>query len=556
MGRHLEILLLYLKHSTHNITQLAQILAHTITTGLVHTTLTWNCLVRAYSKSPTPITAILIYNHFIKTTCISPDNHTYPALLKACSRLLSLPKGKEIHAHVTKIALDSDIYVQNSLIHFYGSTARVNDARRLFDTMPQRDLVSWNSVLATSIASPGLWVEALMLFKEMVFDNVGADDITMIILLSVCTQVEGIEYGRTIHGYVIKLGIRCTLNLENALLGMYAKGGDMGMALGLFFEMGERRDVVSYTILINGYVELGLVDPAREFFDQIVFKDLVTWNSMIHGYVKAKHPKEALELFKEMEIKMVKPDETTIVSVLAACANLSDLRYGRLVHRFILQRNIRLDVFLGTALIDMYCKCGSLEDAMAIFYGMDYRDVFAWTALITGFANYGQGNEALSLFKQMEKQGMVPNEATFVSVLMACSRSGMVKAGLYLFKRMVGFYKIKPKIEHFGCLADLLSRAGLLYEADDFIRTMPAEERLVAYKTLLSACINHFDFDLGKTVAKELMKLGPQSHRVYILLSNFYALAGQWAEVVEIRKLMKVFDMRKEVGISSIEQQS
>ncbi|KAA8514811.1 hypothetical protein F0562_017990 [Nyssa sinensis] len=515
MCSQLHMILVFLKRSgsAHSIKQIDQILAKAIRNGLIHTTPTWNCILRAYSNSPTPTKAILIYNHYIKS--IHPDNYTFPAILKACSRLSSLPKGKEAHAHITKVGLDNDMYSQNALIHFYGSTAQTTDARHLFDNMPQRDVTSWNTLLATYNNNPSSHIEALALFQNMLCEGIRADEITLVILLANCAQGRRIGYGRAVHANAIKGGFACNLNLENALQ--------------------------------------SLVDLARDIFDQMVDKDFVCWNSMIHAYVKAKRPEEALELFNKMGTEEVKPDETTIVSVLAACASLSDLQYGRQVHQFILRNNIRQDLFVGTALIDMYSKCGSLEEAMVTFYKMEYKDVFTWTTVIEGLANSGYTNEALRLFNQMEENGIKPNEATFVSVLAACRQSGMVDEGCFLFRRMVGFYSTQPKIEHFGCVIDLLSRAGLLNQAEEFIQIMRPGERLIAYKTLLSACMSYSKIDLGLEVADKLIQLDSQNHAVYTLLSNFYALAGQWTKVIEIRRIMKEFDMTKQPGISLIE---
>ncbi|XP_058102249.1 pentatricopeptide repeat-containing protein At2g22410, mitochondrial-like [Magnolia sinica] len=544
--------LLWFKHSTHNIKQLNQILAQTITAGLIRTIPTWNCIIRAYAKSPAPIQAILMYNHFMQCSSLLPDNHTFPALLKACGRLLSLPKGKEIHGYVVKVGLDSDVYIQNSLIHMYGVTIQIHDSRRLFDGMSQRDIVTWNSILAAYVANPSWQGEALVLYREMVFEGVEADEITMVILLSACTHLGALGYGRMVHVCMLKKGFVCVLNLDNALLGFYAKSEDMDAVFRLFGKMGPR-DVVSYTIVINGYVELGLVDVAREIFDRIPSKDIVLWNSMISGYVKVKRPQEALELFHKMEMEMIKPDEMTVVSVLSACSNLSNLQFGRWVHQIMHRIDIRMDVFVGTALVDMYAKCGSLEDAVRTFYKMKYKDVFTWTAVIVGLANSGHGKEALSFFSQMQTEGIEPTEVTFVAVLTACSHSGLVDEGCYWFDRMVGVYKIRPKIEHLGCIIDLLSRAGLLCQAEGLIRTIPDEDRMISYKTLLSACIKYADIGIGEKVAKKLIELDPQSHGVYVLLSNFYSLAGQWEDVMEMRRIMKELDLNKEAGISFVE---
>ncbi|XP_052181849.1 pentatricopeptide repeat-containing protein At2g22410, mitochondrial-like [Diospyros lotus] len=549
----MNVILLSLRESPHSIKQLDQILTQTITTGLILTTPVWNCILRAYSKSPKPTIAILIYNHLIRSNSIRPDNYTFPALLRACSCMPSLSKGKEIHAHIAKVGLDSDVYVQNAFIHLYGSTGQIVDAQKLFDKMSHRDLVSWNSLLAAYCSNSALQIKALALFKQMVYEGIGVDKFTLVIILSVLVEVRRAGYGAVVHGHVIKVGLACILHLENTLLNVYVKCGNMNAALKLYNEMGDRRDIVSHTVLINGYVEAGFVDSARDIFDWTIVKDKILWNSMIHGYVEAKRPRDALELFMRMENEMVRPDEMTIVSILAVCACSSNLQYGRLLHRLILRSNMTPDVFIGTALIDMYSKCGSLDEAMLTFYKMAERDVFTWTAAIAGLANYGYANEALKLFDQMEDRGVDPNEATFVSVLAACRQSGLVNEGCLLFGRMVRFYNIQPKVEHFGCLIDLLGRAGLVDKAEEFIKTMPLGERPIAYKTLLSACISYSKIDLGLKVVDELSRLGSNDHSVYILLSNFYALAGEWSKVADMRRNLKRFGLAKAAGISSLE---
>ncbi|KAG5562326.1 hypothetical protein RHGRI_005153 [Rhododendron griersonianum] len=273
---------------------------------------------------------------------------------------------------------------------------------------------------------------------------------------------------------------------------------------------------------------------------------------MISGYVESNHPNEALLLFEKMENEEVEPDEYTVVTILSTCACLSDLQYGRHIHRLILTKNMLHDVFVGTALIDMYSKCGSIVDAMATFYKMEEKDVFTWTTAIGGLANFGYVKESLELLNQMENEGVNPNEATFVSVLAACRQAGLVEEGCFLFSRLVRNYKIQPKVEHFGCLIDLLSRAGLVHQADEFIKAMDPGERLVGYKTLLSACMNYSKIDLVLKVADELYGLGSEDHAVRVLLSNFYALAGEWSKVEEMRRDMKFFGMLKEPGLSCI----
>ncbi|KAL5838955.1 hypothetical protein ACOSQ4_011563 [Xanthoceras sorbifolium] len=554
-SKDLHKIIVSLQKTAHDAKVIDQVHAQAITNGLIYVTPTWNCILRAYSKSSKPVKALRIYNYFFIKECSTyPDNYTYPPLLKACSCLLSLSKGSELHARVTKTGLIGDIYVQNALLHFYGRVSELTDARVLFDRMPYRDIASWNTLLGIYNNNPDSGTQVLILFKRLMREEIKADKITLVILLSACAREEELHCGEALHCYATKVGLECLLNLENALLEMYTNCGNMDAALTLFNQMVSTRDIVSYTILINGYVAMGSLDLAREIFDNISVKDSVLWGSMMHAYVKAKRPKTALELFEKMVDEGAIPDENIMVSIISACASSSDLQYGRQIHRFMLRKNISQDTFVKTALIDMYSKCGSLEEALVTFYKTDDKDIFTWTTMIEGLAKSGRGDKALRLFNQMERRGVMPNEATFVSVLAACSHSGLITEGCHLFGRMARVYSVQPKIEHFGCLIDLLSRAGLLYQAEEFIKIIPSEDKLIAYKTLLSACIKYSEFDLGKKVANDIMKLGSHCNATFILLSNFYALTGQWAEITGARRNMKQLDTRKKKpGTSAVE---
>lgn len=540
-----------LQNTAQIATVIDQFVAQAITTGpSLHSTPTWNSILRAYAKSPTPIKALRIYNHFLFTN--QPDKYTYPPLFKACSRLLSHSNGRELHAHVVKTGLDADIYVQNALLCLYGHVFGIRAARNLFDKMPERDIVSWNTLLGLYNNCKKSCARVLILFKRLICEDTRPDRITFVIVLSACARQVEIDCGRAVHCFVTKLGLECSINLENALLEMYTKSGDMDTALSLFNRMVSRRDALSCTIIMNGYVEMGLIDLARKIFDSVLVKDSVMWGAMIHGYVKAKRPEEALELFELMIGTGMVPDEKFMVGAISACASLSNVEFGRQVHQFINGNNICQDMFVKTALIDMYCKCGSLEEALIIFYKMsDEKDVFVWTTMIEGLANSGQGNRALGLFKQMQRQGVMPNEATFVSVLTACTHSGLITEGCQLFRAMATVYKIEPKIEHFGCLIDLLSRSGSLNPAEEFVEIMPCVDKLIAYKTLLSACVKYSEHNLGKRIANEIMKINTQDSATFVLLSNFYALTGQWSEANQLRRNMKQFDTNKKPGISA-----
>ncbi|XP_065847218.1 pentatricopeptide repeat-containing protein At4g14820-like [Euphorbia lathyris] len=525
-----------LKEASHNVRFVDQIVAQTITHSLnFNFNFNLNLLIRCSS----PTNSILLY---IRFPSIPPDHFTYPPLLKACSRLSSLSLAKQFHNHILKRGLLSHIYVHNSLIHFYTSVARFDHARLLFDTMPHRDIATWNSLMPAYKT----WPQTMLFFTSLMRDGcVRPDHITLLILLSACTQL---QYGTLIHACAIKLAFVSIQNVTNALINMYSKFKLMDAASILFYDLASRKDVVSYTVLINGYVDMGFIDLAAHIFHQILHKDIVSWNLMIHAYIKAKRPKDALQLFNRMDVM---PDQNTMVSLLAASATLSDLNYGRSLHVFINRNNVNQDVHLKTALIDMYFKCASVEEALVTFYKMERKDVVTWTAVIGGLSTHGYGKEALSLFNRMEEQGIHPNEATFISVLTGCSHSGLVKEGCLLFRRMAEVYKLQPNIEHFGCLIDALSRAGLLHEADEFIELLRMDERLTAYKILLSACINYSEFDVGKKVANQITDLSCETN---ILVSNLYAVAGQWTKVAKTRRSMKMkrLNVGKQAGVSSV----
>ncbi|KAG9439540.1 hypothetical protein H6P81_019705 [Aristolochia fimbriata] len=506
--------------------------------------------LRAYAKSPRPIEAIIVYNHLLNSTSFTPDNYTYPALLSACSSLRSLSTGRVIHGRLTKAGLASDLYIQNALIHVYGVLAELSDARRLFDLMGVRALDTWNSMLQAYGGDSASRLQVMILFKEMMAGGIGIDHITLLIVLSTCYRLGAVENVKIIHALVIKMGFLDQFKLENSLLNLYAKALDMDSASRLFAEMGPG-DLVSNTTMINGYVDSGSIDLAFELFESIPEKDLVVWNSMIGGYVKASQPMKALELFQIMEMKGFASDETTLVIVLSACSSLSNLTFGKFIHQFIHRRNMKVDIFVETALIDMYVKCGSMKQAVQIFSKMKDKDLFTWTTVIMGLGCHGYGKDAVRLFLQMHNDGVEPNEATLVAVLTACSHSGLTAECRYCITKMIEVCKVVPKVEHFGCVIDLLGRLGMLPEAEELIKVViPIQSRTIVYKALLSACVSHGDVGTGENVAKELREIGAYSHGVCVLLSNFYALAGKWDAVEEIRRTMKLRKHETCTGIS------
>lgn len=285
-------------------------------------------------------------------------------------------------------------------------------------------------------------------------------------------------------------------------------------------------------------------------------RNLVTWNSVINGFALNGRPNEALTLFREMmfEDECVEPDGFTMVSLLTACAELGALALGRRVHVFLFKKGLDFNAHVENSLIDLYAKCGRIDDAYKVFVDMcESRNVVSWTSLIVGLAMNGFGNEALEFFAVMEQERLVPTEITMVGVLYACSHCGLVDDGYRYFNRLKQQYNIVPKIEHYGCMVDLLGRAGLVEEAHNYIISMPMAPNAVVWRTLLGACAMHKTLALGEVAWAKLSELDPGHSGDYVLLSNLYASVGRWADVHKLRRNMLKSGVRKKPGHSLVE---
>ncbi|KAK1349191.1 Pentatricopeptide repeat-containing protein [Heracleum sosnowskyi] len=322
----------------------------------------------------------------------------------------------------------------------------------------------------------------------------------------------------------------------------------------MLFDVSLNRDVVTWNAVLNGYVKCGDVGSAKKLFDEMPERNAVSWSVMINGYVKVGCFKEALEIFNEMQRSGVRPNHAGIVGALSACGSLGALDQGKWIHAYVDRSKMELDTVLGTALIDMYAKCGSVEAACRVFEDMSRRDVYAFTSLISGLSNHGDSVMAVELLKRMGDEGIKPNEVTFICILSACARVGLVDEGLRVFESMNDVYGIKPEVEHYGCLVDLLGRAGLLEQAKDVVRDMPMEPDIYVLGALLNACRVHGDADLGNEMVEGLVSRSLDHSGVHVLLSNIYASANQWDRVERVRKGMVEKDVKKVPGCSLIKE--
>ncbi|KAJ1258723.1 hypothetical protein BS78_10G097600 [Paspalum vaginatum] len=358
-----------------------------------------------------------------------------------------------------------------------------------------------------------------------------------------------------LHALLLKLGFHAHPHSLNALLAAYLSNGSPGLAARVFRGGGAALDVVSWTTMVGGLCKLGLVDDARELFDAMPGRNLVSWNAMMSGYVKAGRFLDALEVFDEMRARGVEGNGFVAATAVVACTGAGALARGREVHRWVERLGVEVDEKLAAAVVDMYCKCGCVDEAWRVFEALPplAKGLTSWNCMIGGFAVHGRGEDAVELFARMEREGVAPDDVTLVNVLTACAHAGMVSQGRHYFHYIVGRYGVEPKMEHYGCMVDLYGRAGQLDEAKKLIDDMPMEPDVGVLGALLGACRIHGNVDVGEPIGWRVIELDPQNSGRYVLLANLLATAGRWEDVARVRRLMDERNVSKEAGRSMIE---
>ncbi|XP_072972067.1 pentatricopeptide repeat-containing protein At1g26900, mitochondrial [Typha angustifolia] len=481
----------------------------------------YNTMLRAFSvfqgdPRATLQEAIDLFNSLrTKKEEVYVDQFSFISILKVSALNLAVQVGRQIHGSILKSGFEVYIDLRNTLIHLYCICGRICDGHKLFDEMPHlRDAVSWGTLVSGYLRVSEM-DKVVNLFKEMRSCGLEINAASLVSALVASGDAE------SLHGYCIKAGFCSDLNVATAIVTMYMKSRC-------------------------------LVD-ARKLFGVMRRRDLVLYNSMVDGYAKEGLIEESLALVEEMRLEGVEPNSSTFAGLLSACASSGALLIGRRIHGYIREKSLKLDIFLGTALLNMYSKNGCLDEAIEVFDQMPDRDVKAWTAMIMGYGVHGQAEAALQLFYEMEQEGLIPNEVTFLAVLSACSHGGLVTEGKECFDRMVRQYGLHPKVEHYGCLIDLLGRAGMLKEAYELMKNIAVGGDAMAWRALLAACRVHGNAILGELVRSHLVALGDEHPTDSILLSNTYALEGRWADIAQMRELEEEkVTGKKEAGCSSI----
>ncbi|KAH6757107.1 Pentatricopeptide repeat superfamily protein [Perilla frutescens var. hirtella] len=479
------------------------------------------------------------------------DRFSFPPLLKAASKALSLSEGKMIHGLAAKLGLHSDPFVETALVGMYAACGLISEARFVFDKMQHRDVVTWN-IIIDGYCQSRLFDDVLALLEEMKSSDIEPDARIFTTILSACSRVGNFGVGKLVCRYLSESNITFDSHLQTALLNMHINSGAMEMAQ-IFYDKLESKNVMASTAMITGYSKVSNVEAARLIFDEMVDKDLVCWSAMISGYADSDKPQEALKIFHEMQRHGIKPDQVTMLSVISACARLGALDKARQIHLYVDEKGFGKALPITNALIDMYAKCGSLDKAKEVFGCVHKKNVISWTSMVNAFATHGDVRNALRYFQQMKLENVEPNWITFVGVLYACSHAGLVEEGEKAFELMVNEYGIAPRLEHYGCMVDLYGRANRLRDALELVESMPVATNVVIWGSLMAACRIHGEFELGEFAAKRLLEIDPDHDGAHVFLSNIYAKEKRWENVGVVRNSMKHKGISKERGCSMIE---
>ncbi|KAL6193892.1 hypothetical protein ACLB2K_034976 [Fragaria x ananassa] len=490
---------------------------------------------------------------------VVPNDLTMGTVVSMFSQLGGIWNCRMLHGLVVKLQLDGMVLVSTNLVKAYCACKSVGEARRLFDEMPERNVVTWN-VMLNGYCKAGLvhlarevferidvkdvvswgtmidgyvqveWLsEALMMCCSMLRAGLGPNDVMLVDLISACGRLEAICEGLQFHGRIIKGGFDCYDFIQATIINFYAGCGEM-IPARLQFEKSIKEHVASWNALLAGYIRNQMIDQASELFDEMPERDVFSWSCMISGYTQTEKSELALELFQRMVSSGIQPNEITMVSVLSAIATLGRWKEGIWAHEYICENSIPLNDNLSAAIIDMYAKCGSINTALEVFYQIQDKtsSVSPWNAIICGLAMHGHAPMSLEIFSHLQRRDIKLNSITFIGVLGACCHAGLVEVGEMYFKSMETVYHIQPNIKHYGCMVDLLGRAGRVVDAEKLIRSMPMKADVVIWGTLLAACTTHGNLEIGRMAEKNLKLLDPSHGASTVLMSNLLADAGMW----------------------------
>nr|KJB43465.1 hypothetical protein B456_007G201600 [Gossypium raimondii] len=461
----------------------------------------------------------LVYLSEMRKSGVEYDSYTLAIVLKACACLGALNFGREIHTHTVKRGFNDTSYVANSLSTMYNKCGKLDYGLRLFDKMNTRDVVSWTSIITTYVQMRED-VNAIEAFTRMQEAGVSPNEFTFAAVIASCSGLVRISWGEQLHAHVLRIGLADTLSVANSLMTMYSKCGQISSAAMVFHGMSRR--------------------------------DTISWSTIIAVYSQGGYGEEAFEHLSWMRKEGPKPTQFAFASVLSVCGNMAILEQGRQLHAHVLSIGLEQEEMIQSALVNMYSKCGCIKDAEKVFNEAENYNIVTWTAMINGYADHGYIHETINLFKMLSKVGLKPDSVTFIGLLTACSHAGLADLGFHYFNLMSSEYQIRPSKEHYGCMIDLLCRAGRLTEAEEMIKSMPFHRDDVVWSTLLRACRVQGNVDCGERAAEKLLEMDPNCAGTHITLANIYSAKGKWREAADVRKMMRTKGVMKEPGWSWI----
>lgn len=479
----------------------------------------WNSLLSAYSKIGAT-EEILQLVQAMKIEDIKPDKQTFCSALSASAIKGDLRLGKLVHGLMLKDGLNIDQHVESALVVLYLRCRCLDLAHKVFKSTTEKDVVMWTAMIS-GLVQNDCADKALGVFYQMIESNVQPSTATLASALAACAQLGCCDIGASIHGYVLRQGIMLDIPAQNSLVTMYAKCNKLQQSCSIFNKMVE--------------------------------KDVVSWNAIVAGNAKNGYLSKAIFFFNEMRTSFQRPDSITVTSLLQACGSAGALCQGKWIHNFVLRSSLIPCIMTETALVDMYFKCGNLENAQKCFDCMSQRDLVAWSTLIVGYGFNGKGEIALRKYSEFLGTGMEPNHVIFISVLSACSHSGLISQGLSIYESMTKDFRMPPNLEHRACIVDLLSRAGKVDEAYSFYKMMFKEPSMVVLGTLLDACRVNGSVELGKVIARDMFELKPVDPGNFVQLANSYASMNRWDGVEKAWTQMRSLGLKKFPGWSSIE---
>lgn len=464
-----------------------------------HNVVSWSAMIAGYVQCGLSDKAFKLFEQ-MEHQHVKPNEVTYISMLKACNSFAGLGKVKQIHKQIVQSGYECKLIVGNALVDTYAKCGSTQNARRVFDTMALRNVISWTAMISGYVQHEHT-EDAIKLFKRMEQVGVKANEVTFTTLVKLCTGLAALELGKEIHACIMKSRIKASIFVENSLIDMYVK--------------------------------CSTIEDANSVFNKMPVRDVISWSAVIGGYVLHECPEEAFKLFQQMGCGGEMPNDVTFISLLMACASLAALDKGKQIHAHIIRCGFEMYLFVENTLIDTYCKCGSLEDAHEIFNKIPKRDLVSWNALLAGFSQHGHSEKAFNLFQQMCEEGLTLDHVTFLGLLSVCRHAGLVDEGHMYFDLMTQEHGIRPTAEHCACLVDLIGRTGRLEEAVEFIEKLPFESVMV-WMALLGASRICGDVHVAELATESILELAPENTAAFVLLSNVYAAVGTLVDKAKV----------------------